>query len=603
MKTNILHDLRFVEKVLNLTSDTLFLIDHRDICVDFIMKTNNPVFNPEAQLIGKNLLELLPDTTARLVKTEIERCRETGEGSNVNYDLPTGEQMYYFKFIIHKFDDEYLLCQYRDITQRSNMKRRLQSAMTALLEVGRVAMIGIWSFDVLKEEFAHSGYSNFRKKVLFEQEYITLADLLLRVHPDDKQKMRDFLLHDRNEYGSFEYRLTDSETDIQYVQSTKYSKRFENNRWIIEGFTQNISNFIKNRSELEMVLSVVFNVPYAIYASRMDGTMVFANKECRQQNKIPDTMVVTHLKAYDIIDGMPSKETWERFIEKLQQENGVLVYRCGHANPEMNILGSECSSFIFQNGIGEDIVWTMRRDISDQLRYEEQLLKSKEAAEESEKLKSSFISNMNHEIRTPLSAIIGFSSIIAETQDPHLRKEYGQILCSNSSQLLRLVTDVLEMSNMEEGKVSFIPSPISLNNILHELELSYGQSQDMPHLFFEIPQEDMIVNFDRARIVQLLTNLINNAIKFTPPNKDIRIGYTWKETYLEFYVKDAGIGIPKDKQEAIFNRFFKINDADKGTGLGLAICKGIVEQMEGKIWVESEEGKGSTFRIQLPLHR
>lgn len=128
----------------------------------------------------------------------------------------------------------------------------------------------------------------------------------------------------------------------------------------------------------------------------------------------------------------------------------------------MDIIGSECSSLIIKNGNGEDIVWTIQRDISDQIRYEEQLLRSKQTAEESEKLKSAFISNMNHEIRTPLSAIMGFGNIIAETPDPELRKEYGQILTTNSSQLLRLVSDVLEMSQMEAGKVRFESAPVSL---------------------------------------------------------------------------------------------------------------------------------------------
>jgi len=183
-----------------------------------------------------------------------------------------------------------------------------------------------------------------------------------------------------------------------------------------------------------------------------------------------------------------------------------------------------------------------------------------------------------------------------------LRKEYGQILMANSSQLLRLVSDVLEMSQMDAGRVRFESAPVSLTGIFNELSLSFGPSDDLPDLFFDIPQKEVVAYLDRGRVMQVLVNLINNSMKFTPSSGTINVGYLLHQDHIEFYVKDTGIGIAKDKQEVIFNRFFKINELDKGTGLGLSICKGIVEQMDGQIWVESEEGKGSTFRIKLPLN-
>jgi signal transduction histidine kinase len=288
-------------------------------------------------------------------------------------------------------------------------------------------------------------------------------------------------------------------------------------------------------------------------------------------------------------------------VQKIISASGYYQYRCDTVYPELDIIGSECSSLMIKNGNGEDIVWTIKRDISDQLRYEEQLLRSKEAAEESERLKSAFISNMNHEIRTPLSAIMGFGSIIADTPDPELRKEYGELLNANSSQLLRLITDVLEMSQMDAGKVRLKNSDVSLKGILNELSMSFLSNEEQPAIIFDIPEKELVARLDRGRVIQVLVNLINNSLKFTPPEGAVHVGYRLSKDHVELYVKDNGIGIAKENQELIFNRFYKINSMDKGTGLGLAICKGIVEQMNGQLDVESELGKGATFSIRLPL--
>ncbi|WP_312185124.1 HAMP domain-containing sensor histidine kinase [Sphingobacterium sp.] len=601
MEGKKLHDLKFLEKILNMTCDTLLLINSDNICVDAIMKTSNPILNPDIDIIGKDILSLLPQSTSNLIEQEFAFCRQTGETSNLNYDLPTDEQMYYFKFLIHKFDEEHLLCQYRDITQRSNMKYRLKSALTAQLEVGKVAMIGHWTYNLQQQEFTHNGYSNLRKKNLEEPEKIYLEELLAQVHPDDRKKMEIFLHSDTIEYSTFEYRLKQSGIPITYVRATKYAKRVENDVCLIEGFSQNVSDFIKNRNELEMVLAVVDNAPYSIFACHKNGTMAFANKACRQQNGLEEERDISNLKVFECLRDFTTKEAWELSVKKIISASGYYQYRCDTEYPEMDIIGSECSSLLIKNGNGEDIVWTIKRDISDQLRYEEQLLHSKEAAEESERLKSAFISNMNHEIRTPLSAIIGFGNIIADTPDPELRKEYGELLTANSNQLLRLITDVLEMSQMDAGKVRFEISNVSLKGILNELSLSFVAHDELPSIIFDIPEKEFIARLDRGRVMQVLVNLINNSIKFTPPQGTIHVGYHLNSDTIRFYVKDNGMGIAKENQEFIFKRFYKINTMDKGTGLGLAICKSIVEQMNGQITVESELGQGAIFSITLPI--
>ncbi len=157
------------------------------------------------------------------------------------------------------------------------------------------------------------------------------------------------------------------------------------------------------------------------------------------------------------------------------------------------------------------------------------------------------------------------------------------------------------MSQMDAGKVRLKNSDVSLKGILNELSLSFLPNDEQPAIIFDIPERDLVVWLDRGRVIQVLVNLINNSLKFTPPDGIIHVGYRVREDHIEFYVKDNGIGIAKEKQDSIFKRFYKINALDKGTGLGLAICKGIVEQMNGEITVESELGQGTTFIIILPI--
>lgn len=601
MQKGILHDVRSIEKVLQMTCDTLLILDRNNTCLDVIIKTDNPVLNPRMHLIGKDFLSLLPGETAGMIGRELEFCRSTGQMSNNNYDLPTSEQMYYFKFIIQKFDDDRLLCQYRDITRRSNMKRRLKTALTTLLEVEKEAMIGHWTYNATTREITYSGFANVNKINVFDPVFVSIDELLEIIHPDDKRKVYNFFIADTNERQVIEYRVSIAGENMKYVVSTKYSRYLENNDWLIGGFSQNVTNLIQNRIELEMMLNVVFNAPYSIHANHLDGTLVFANKECRIQNHIPNDQNIFKLPLSEVLKNFASQEQWDEIIGELKERKGFYQYRCDYPYPERNIFSSECQSFLTKNGAGDDIVWTIRRDISDQLRYEEQLMKAKDAAEESERLKSAFISNMNHEIRTPLNAIVGFSSIIAETDNVELRKEYSQIINSNSDQLLRLVRDVLEMSHLESGKLQFHPEPTSLHGLLRELEKSFNQPIARDNLYFHMSEDDMSVRLDRGRLLQVLTNLISNATKFTPPTGEIHVGYDVSEELLTFYVKDMGIGISQDKLADIFHRFWKADSVAPGTGLGLAISKSIVEQMEGHIVVQSEEGKGSIFTVYIPL--
>lgn len=243
-------------------------------------------------------------------------------------------------------------------------------------------------------------------------------------------------------------------------------------------------------------------------------------------------------------------------------------------------------------------------DITELKNTQRLLSIEKENAVSAEKLKSAFIANMSHEIRTPLNAIIGFSGLLASTDDDAEKKMYLDIVAENNHRLLQIVTDVLDLSKIESGSLDFHYSRFDVNDLLCGLhgilEIRLKDKPDIK-LVCEAGTDEWMIYSEQQRIVQILTNLVHNAIKFTQ-NGEVRFGCRpHGETDIYFYVSDTGIGIPVGEQDKIFDRFTKLDHEVPGTGLGLTLSQTIVQSLGGEIGVESEVTKGSTFWFTLPL--
>ena len=228
-----------------------------------------------------------------------------------------------------------------------------------------------------------------------------------------------------------------------------------------------------------------------------------------------------------------------------------------------------------------------------------------EKAEQANQLKSAFLANMSHEIRTPLNAIVGFSNMLPHTEDPVEMREYADIIETNTDLLLQLINDILDLSKIEAGTFDFYPSSIDVNQTLEEIEQSMRlrlKNSDVTLAFTErLP--GCLFYIDKNRLIQLLANFVNNAIKFTQTGT-ICMGYRMTDTdTIYFYVSDTGCGMSNEQCEHVFERFVKYNPFIQGTGLVLSICRTIVERLGGKIGVDSEEGKGSTFWFTLPYRK
>ena len=242
-------------------------------------------------------------------------------------------------------------------------------------------------------------------------------------------------------------------------------------------------------------------------------------------------------------------------------------------------------------------------DITTLKETEQKLIIARDKAEELDRLKSAFLANMSHEIRTPLNAIVGFSSLLAETESKEECQDYIKIVQDNNDLLLRLISDILDLAKIEAGTFNFVYADLDVNEVCSEIIKSTGMKvKGNIKLLFEKQIPECHIYTDKNRFMQVITNFINNALKFTHEGT-IALGYEQISSQkIRFYVRDTGVGIPASKINSVFERFVKLNNFVQGTGLGLSICKSIITQSEGEIWVESTEGAGSCFWFTLPYH-
>ena len=241
-------------------------------------------------------------------------------------------------------------------------------------------------------------------------------------------------------------------------------------------------------------------------------------------------------------------------------------------------------------------------DITQLKETEQMLIKAKDKAEEADRLKSAFLANMSHEIRTPLNAIIGFSSMLEEAEDQEEKHQYITIIEDNNKLLLQLISDILDLSKIEAGTFDIIPEKVNAKQLCSDL-FQAMQMKATPQVELRLKDDlpELTFTSDKNRLYQVLLNFVTNAFKFTSEGS-ITIDYQINGNEVKFSVRDTGMGVEPEKQEAIFTRFVKLNSFIPGTGLGLPICQSIVTQLGGKIGVESEPGKGSCFWFTHPIN-
>jgi PAS domain S-box-containing protein len=361
-------------------------------------------------------------------------------------------------------------------------------------------------------------------------------------------------------------------------------------------------------SESEAKFRTLFEtspVPQIIFNSKdatiLDYNTAFANAYSFGQKELIGK------KADNV--GFWSFENRNEFVLKILKEGFVNNYEIHFSVAGIKQTGLLSASKVL---LGKDnCIIGMLVDITERKRLENEIIHSKERAIESDHLKTEYLANMSHEIRSPMNGIIGFAGLLGDDNITSEKKnQYIEIIQNNSKQLLNLINDIIDIAKIEAGQIQLSTSLENINQLMNELDTRFTfekrkQKKGKLSLIKNtgLEDEESFFFIDRLRVQQIMSNLINNALKFTEQGC-IEFGYTVSGGFIEFYVADSGIGIGDDKQKLIFERFRQANEniakIHGGTGLGLAICRGLVELMGGRIWVESEPEKGSCFKFTVP---
>lgn len=403
--------------------------------------------------------------------------------------------------------------------------------------------------------------------------------------------------------------LTDKEGHDRTFVTHKFRFPGIDNNWKIGGISIDITKKKLTEHFLYVLSKAIKNSPVSVVITNPAGNIEFINPSFTQLTGYSLTeaihknlleMKVEYNSGKNLIkaiDSVKSGEVWKGEMH-LQNILGEHFWVLASFAPIFNRKGeiSHCVASM------EDI--TLRKE------YEKELLLSKTKAEESDKLKTAFLSNLSHEIRTPLNAIIGFSSLLTDSDlSVSEKRNLSDVLYKNSNDLLKLIENLIEISEIETGQLTIKKSECNVNKMIEDLRTTIlsdnkkGKSVKL-NVRREIKSEDFTILTDPLRLKQILNNLISNASKFTD-NGFIEFGYTFKdERTLMFYVIDTGIGIEPEKQKYIFNPFRQADDSNTrrfgGMGLGLAISKHLVEKLGGKIWLTSIPNSGSTFYFTIP---
>ena len=726
--SGILNDPENAHNILQLTADTMFLLRKDGICVDLEIHTDRWFMQDTTYFFGKNIFKQIPQPTSDELRKNFDKINVLGDRSENNYEVQVAGKNYYFKAMLSWYDENHVLCQYRDITQRVLLKQRIEIINHKLQEVEKVAKIGHWIFNHRTKILQYTSFPSGLTEIN-EPRSIHLNDFMNMVHQNDQQRINDYLEKGKTSLSLeyMDYQMLIARKNVYFrIKIIDYYVD-DDGDMIAEGYIQNITDIKERQHELEMITLAVQNSTDYIFAMQTNGRLVFGNRKFKEHHDLDENVVLTDTNFYKTIVRGSGKVRWQDITQQLINTRKTLNFVLPKPIPEKpEILAFDCTSYLVKDSHGADQIWTFGKDITERVQYEKQvkelnqimstvltnipmniavkdadnefryifsnqmgkkiqwgvmddiigktdfdlfpnqeatkmrsddiaslesreetrkiivdkdsnnhtvfydqlrllvedesrallisierditkdklmeqeLIDAKERAEESDKLKSAFIANMSHEIRTPLNAIVGFSKIIAETQDQEERKSYYSIVETNNGRLLGLINEILDLSKIESGIMEFDLEPTNLATLCRDIQQTMSlRCQTGVKLLFEDSDTDLIINTDKNRLSQVLNNLIGNSIKFTK-NGTIRFGYKLDDTFLVFKVTDTGSGISPDKITKVFDRFIKGDNFTQGTGLGLPICKSIIEKMGGTISVQSKYGEGASFIFTIP---
>ena len=366
-----LHNANNAQRILELTADTMLLIDRNGICVD-IDSHCDLWFLQEEVLLGKDIFELLPERTRDKVMPVFETVIGEHRSVSKNFKLELKNETFYFKCLMHPYDDM-VLCQYRDITQRSNVKRQLEQANRTLREIQKVAQIGHWTYNTAENVFHYTGYTGVLCKE--DVQHISFDMYKQLIMEEDHPAFEDWCEKNVSEFNqeSISYRIR-LDGDIFYVRIQTYLREeLPDGSCNIEGYIQNITVLQHRRNDINTLTHAINNAKESIYAAKPDGTVIFANRRFLYNHGLVDNTDISRLKIYNIVADMPTEEAWQERCRNAVQ-NGSNTFIAHHPSKiHKDILAYECTMYNVISDSGEESFWSFAHDSSERMRYEAQI--------------------------------------------------------------------------------------------------------------------------------------------------------------------------------------------------------------------------------------
>lgn len=592
---------KYAVKILNSLPDMLTVFSHDEIGVEVVSnEETNHVGVSNRDFEGMHMRDMVPPEAYQNIHSNMKKVITTGTVSAAHHELDVDGVHHHYENRIFPLDEEYVLIMCRDVTERVATQRQLEVFKSVLDKV---------SDSILA--VSDDGTLVYANKQFIEEYNVTrkmgtqkIYELRVTMHTPELWESR--LRQIRENGGSFSYRaayVRNGEEKERVHQVSTYLMK-EDNRDIIWFFTQDVTDVIKKRDELRelnlLLDGILNNIPVYLYVKdpEDDFRYLYWNKAFAEHSKIPASKAIGHTD-YEIF---PEREDAEKFrrddLELLRTHERIDMQETYVAATGETRIVQTLKALVPMAG-REPLLIGISWDITNFQNIEQELIKARIKAEQSDRLKTAFLANMSHEIRTPLNAIVGFSKLMPSAENPEEEKLYSDIINQNSDILLQLINDILDLSKIEAGTLEYVKRPMNVGEVCRNIYAVHKERVQEGVTLILDNDEDLIIDEDQNRIMQIITNFITNAIKFTYVG-EIHLGFKVEPQNLYFYVKDTGIGIEPDKVDHIFDRFVKLNAFAQGTGLGLAICRMIIEKIGGDIGAVSDLGKGSTFYFTIP---
>ena len=503
-----------------------------------------------------------------------------------------------------------------DITSRKKAEESLSKSHELLNKLAEQIPGVVYQYRLFPDGRSCFPYSSPGMKLIYgvtsDEVREDATPVFGRIHPDDVDDIVSSIHNSAQTLQLYhsEFRVILPGQGVRWRLCDSKPERLEDGSTLWYGIISDISDRKQAEAELahsyDLMHYVIEHNRSSIAVFDKDLKYVYVSQRYLRDNKIQEKDIIGK-RHYEVFPGLPQK--WKDVHQKVlagevlsaeddpyQREDGT-----------MDWITWECRPWYGSNGTVDGII-LFTEIITERKHAEAELIAAKEKAEEADRLKSAFLANMSHEIRTPLNSIIGFSDLLL---DPFFgssqHNEFAGIIKENGNNLLAIISDIMDLSKIEAGQVKVKKRSFSVDQLIAGIqkEYSYKAVEKGIELRFDRtnPNEEIVIKSDSERIKQILINFVSNALKFTEKGF-IEIGIKITGDFIQFHVKDTGIGIPAEFHEQIFERFRQVETANTrkygGNGLGLAISKGLVELLGGIIWMESEQGVGSTFYFKIP---